>query len=215
MVFYFTSSEGLSIYMGKDKFENDELIAFGFDEDVWFHVEHLSSAHVYLRLPMGASKLDDISPTALEECCQLVKANSIEGCKKERVSVCWTKWKNLKKEAAMEAGSVTFHRPANVRTQIVTTDKEVVKALNRTKSEIESPDLAEERRQRELLYKAERKEAARLTKNADRAAKKKSEEDRKLRSYDGVFTEEAMTSNADFASTEDASAAVDFEEDFM
>ena len=52
------------IYMGRDKFENEELIKYGWPEDVWFavsrvpiaverrrfHVDDLSSAHVYLRL---------------------------------------------------------------------------------------------------------------------------------------------------------------------
>ncbi|KAM6540215.1 Coiled-coil domain-containing protein 25 [Fusarium falciforme] len=38
MVYYFTSSvvepPGF-IYVGKDKFENEDLIKFGWDEDVW------------------------------------------------------------------------------------------------------------------------------------------------------------------------------------
>ena len=50
MVYYFTIPEGNFIYMGKDKYENDELIKYSFDEDVWFHADKLSSAHVYLRL---------------------------------------------------------------------------------------------------------------------------------------------------------------------
>ena len=33
MVFYFTTSEGFTLYMGRDKFENEELIKWGFDED--------------------------------------------------------------------------------------------------------------------------------------------------------------------------------------
>lgn len=82
--------------MGKDKFENEELIRHGFLEDIWydknshfydeslnllknrFHVDDLSSAHVYLRLPMGQSTLDDISDTLLEECAQLVKVETLE-----------------------------------------------------------------------------------------------------------------------------------------
>jgi len=43
------------IYMGKDKFENEELLKWGWTEDVWFHVDNLSSAHVYLRLKEGES----------------------------------------------------------------------------------------------------------------------------------------------------------------
>ena len=39
--------------MGRDKFENEDLIRFGQPEDVWFHVDDHSSAHVYLRLNEG------------------------------------------------------------------------------------------------------------------------------------------------------------------
>lgn len=53
MVFWYESSDGHVIYMGKDKFENEELIKYGWDEDIWFHVDDLSSAHVYLRLKSG------------------------------------------------------------------------------------------------------------------------------------------------------------------
>ena len=41
------------MYMGKDKYENEDLIRYGFPEDVWFHVDNLSSAHVYLRMNRG------------------------------------------------------------------------------------------------------------------------------------------------------------------
>ena len=44
-------SEGHAMYMGKDKHENEMLLANGWPEDVWFHVDDLSSAHVYIRLP--------------------------------------------------------------------------------------------------------------------------------------------------------------------
>jgi NFACT protein RNA binding domain len=35
MVFYFTTSEGYMIYMGADKFENEDLIRYGIPEDLW------------------------------------------------------------------------------------------------------------------------------------------------------------------------------------
>ncbi|XP_053962032.1 coiled-coil domain-containing protein 25 isoform X2 [Anastrepha ludens] len=59
MVFYFKSnvvSPPALIYMGKDKHENEELIRWGWPEDVWFHVHNYSSAHVYLRLKEAAHK---------------------------------------------------------------------------------------------------------------------------------------------------------------
>lgn len=63
MVYYFksTGSDGSFeshprlLYMGKDKMENEDLIKYGLDDDVWFHVDNLSSAHVYLRLELGES----------------------------------------------------------------------------------------------------------------------------------------------------------------
>ncbi|XP_064267548.1 coiled-coil domain-containing protein 25 isoform X9 [Passer domesticus] len=89
MVFYFTSNAAAAvytIYMGKDKYENEELIKHGWPEDVWFHVDKLSSAHVYLRLHQGQS-LDDIPKEVLSDCAHLVKANSIQGCKLSSVTV--------------------------------------------------------------------------------------------------------------------------------
>jgi len=43
-----------------------------------FHVDKMSSAHVYVRLHKGQT-IDDISEGVLEDCVQLVKANSIQG----------------------------------------------------------------------------------------------------------------------------------------
>ena len=86
MVFFFTTSEGYTIYMGTDKFENEDLIRYGIPEDMWFHVDDHSSAHVYLRLNKN-QMLEDVSDATIMECAQLVKANSIEGCKLREVYV--------------------------------------------------------------------------------------------------------------------------------
>lgn len=68
MVYYFTSRDGHMIYVGKDKFENEDLIKYGFPEDIWFHADDHSSAHVYLRLNEDES-YDNIPIIALEDCC--------------------------------------------------------------------------------------------------------------------------------------------------
>lgn len=81
MVYYFESNRvdpPALIYMGKDKFENEELIKHAWENDVWFHVDKLSSAHVYLRMTDGMS-WDSIPQELLEDLAQLTKANSIEG----------------------------------------------------------------------------------------------------------------------------------------
>lgn len=72
--------------MGADKHENDKLIRWGWPEDVWFHVDKMSSAHVYLRLREGET-LDDVPEAVIQDCAQLCKQNSIMVSK--RVPICY------------------------------------------------------------------------------------------------------------------------------
>jgi NFACT protein RNA binding domain len=96
-------SPPVMLYMGKDKFESK----FNFlrtsltsprrrIDKAWsatrrlgslavfplliykFHVDNLSSAHVYLRLPSGMT-WESIPQEILTDCVQLTKANSIDG----------------------------------------------------------------------------------------------------------------------------------------
>ncbi|GAB9463084.1 Coiled-coil domain-containing protein 25, variant 2 [Globisporangium polare] len=215
MVFFFTSSEGHTIYMGKDKFENEDLIRYGFLEDIWFHVDDLSSAHVYLRLPMGKSAPDDISEACLEECAQLVKENSIEGSKKKSVGVIYTKWRNLKKTQAMEVGEVGFNHPDRVRTYVVVEkDREIVKALNRTKVE-KYPDLEEERRKQELVYKAERKKQRQVVEAAEKKTREEFKQQKELRSYSTLMTRDKIESGSKLVASADLTSVNAYEEDFM
>ncbi|DBA02362.1 TPA: hypothetical protein N0F65_007181 [Lagenidium giganteum] len=215
MVFYFTSSEGFTIYMGKDKFENEDLIRYGFLEDIWFHVDDLSSAHVYLRLPIGKSKIEDITPTCLEECAQLVKENSIEGCKKKSVAVVYTKWRNLKKTPSMEVGQVGFNHPDRVRKYVVQEkNRDILKALNKTKVE-EYPDLEEERRKRELLYKAERKKERQRLEAHERKAKEEWKQQKELRSYSTLLSRENIDAGTKLEASADLSSVNAYEDDFM
>eukprot|EP01129_Flabellula_baltica_P009869 TRINITY_DN4104_c0_g1_i2.p1 TRINITY_DN4104_c0_g1~~TRINITY_DN4104_c0_g1_i2.p1 ORF type:complete len:114 (+),score=28.91 TRINITY_DN4104_c0_g1_i2:203-544(+) len=107
MVFYMVSMPpyNYTIYVGRDKYENDELFKYGFPEDVWFHVEDLSSPHVYLRIPKGMT-IDEIPPELVEECAQLCKEGSIQGRKKKSVSVMYTPYPNLNKTSRMDYGEV-------------------------------------------------------------------------------------------------------------
>ena len=58
----------------------DKILTLLFFLSRWFHVDGLSSAHVYLRLNAN-QRLEDVSADTIMECAQFVKANSIEGCK--------------------------------------------------------------------------------------------------------------------------------------
>lgn len=146
MVFFFQSKfypDSAVIYMGKDKYENEDLIKYSFPKDVWFHVENLSSAHVYLRLD-GLQDLDSIPDKLLEEMCQLTKFNSIEGSKKKEVGVIYTFAENLYKDATMEAGAVSYKNPKAKRfIKHVLANKEILYPVKKTKTEA-FPDLQAE-----------------------------------------------------------------------
>ena len=140
--------------MGNDKFESktpfksfdslfllilelfsvdEELIRWGWPEDVWFHVDKESSAHVYLRLRPNET-LDDIPSSVIDDCAQLVKANSIKGNKLNNLDVIYTLWSNLKKTADMEVGQVGFFDQKAVRTvRVERRVNDVVNRLNKTK----------------------------------------------------------------------------------
>ncbi|KAH9932765.1 cytoplasmic protein [Epithele typhae] len=138
MVLFFTSSSHnppVMIYMGKDKFENEDLIKYAWPQDVWFHVDKLSSAHVYLRMPEGMT-WDTIPEPLLIDCAQLVKANSIEGNKKDDITIIWTPGDNLKKSGDMAVGQVSFHNDKKVkRIYVAKRENAIVNRLNKTKTE--------------------------------------------------------------------------------
>jgi hypothetical protein len=213
MVFFFTTSDGYTIYMGADKYENEDLIKYGLLEDIWFHVDDMSSAHVYLRL-RPEQRLEDVNPETIEDCAQLVKANSIEGCKLKEVTVIYTRWRNLHKTASMEVGAIGFHDRSKVKSLRVEKNNVIVNRLNKTRDE-RFPNLAELQQIRASEFRAQEKDKKREANKKEKADKMAREEAAKVRNYSSVMVEENMTSNKEFAASADDSAARAFEEDFM
>ncbi|XP_042039783.1 coiled-coil domain-containing protein 25-like [Salvia splendens] len=215
MVFYFKArpeAGDFTIFMGLDKYENEELIKYGFPEDIWFHVDKMSSAHVYLRLHKGQT-IDDLSEGVLEDCAQLVKANSIQGNKVNNVDVVYTPWQNLKKTASMDVGQVGFYNSKMVRTvRVEKRINEIVNRLNRTKVE-RTPDLKAEREAVNAAERAERKQQLREKKRREELDRLEKERQTELRSYKNLMVAEKMTSNKDIASTN--KSLQELEEDFM
>ncbi|TKA80410.1 hypothetical protein B0A49_01187 [Cryomyces minteri] len=213
MVLYFTSnvvSPAAFIYVGKDKVENEELIKYGLEEDVWyviivssspallkFHVDNLSSAHVYVRLRDGET-WDSIPPALLEDCAQLTKANSIEGNKKDNVTVIYTPWSNLKKDGSMAVGQVKkVHVPQR--------ENPTINRLNKTKVE-RFPDLRQEKQDREkelrrkdkALSLARQKEEARVAKERRELAWQRDHAYDDLHADDAVMASSNQDRNEDF-----------------
>jgi len=157
MVYFFTSlnedGKEFYIYIGKDKYENDELLKYSNPKDIWFHVSDLSSAHLYLKGP----KIDEISPSVLEDCAQLVKYNSIEGNKQSMVKIVYTPSSNLKKENGYDIGQVSFHSHSSSLLKYTTVQKRdniIIKRLQNSKKTISTVEFIKDR---ELELKGARK----------------------------------------------------------
>ncbi|QQK46433.1 Coiled-coil domain-containing protein 25 [Penicillium digitatum] len=180
MVFYFTSTvvdPSAFIYVGKDKYENEDLIKYGLDNDVWV-----------------GETWDNIAQPLLEDCAQLTKANSIEGNKKDNITVIYTPWSNLKKDGSMAAGQVTFHNHKLVRKVYVKQrENPIVNRLNKTRVE-KYPDLrAEKEEDTKKKQRGDRK-----ARDEQRAKEKKKQQEyeqlkwQKDHAYDDMFTDENL-----------------------
>jgi hypothetical protein len=172
----------------------------------------MSSAHVYVRVAHGET-IDDITPEELEDCAQLVKANSIAGNKENNVTIVYTPWSNLKKTSDMAVGQVGFFDDKLVRKVRVEKRKnEIVNRLNKTKTEL-FPDLAEEKEAYERAIREEKKAHYREEEFKRLEEERIREADREARSYDLIMDSDKMTTNkqnaAKYASFEEA------EDDFM
>ncbi|EIN12175.1 cytoplasmic protein [Punctularia strigosozonata HHB-11173 SS5] len=189
MVLFFTSAvhnPPVTLYMGKDKHENEDLIKFAWPQDVWFHVDKLSSAHVYLRMPEGMT-WDAIPEPLLIDCAQLVKANSIEGNKKDNIVIIYTPADNLKKTGDMAIGQVSFHNDKKVkRVHIPKRENPIVNRLNKTKVE-RAVDHEQEKVDRLKAESAVRRAAAAAKKKADLELARQREAEKAARSYDNLY----------------------------
>nr|CAD7393416.1 unnamed protein product [Timema cristinae] len=153
-------------------FSDEHLIRWGWPEDVWFHVDKLSSAHVYLRLLPGQT-IHDIPKEVLDDAAQLVKANSIQGNKMNDIDVVYTMWSNLKKTDGMEAGQVYKMRVAK-------RINEIVNRLNKTKREGQ-PDLQAEREEHDRKEREINKRLMREQKEREKEEERRKKEEAELR----------------------------------
>ncbi|GJN67719.1 coiled-coil domain-containing protein 25 [Purpureocillium lilacinum] len=197
MVYYFTSNvvepSGF-IYVGKDKFENEDLIKYGWEEDV--------CAHIYLRMQEGQT-WDNLPEDLVTDLAQLTKANSIEGNKKDNITIIYTPWSNLKKDGSMDVGQVK-------RVLVPQRENPIVNRLNKTKVE-KKPDLKQERddRLKELRRRDQAEMLQRRKEEARQAQEWKEKKWQKDHAYDELFTEENM------AATSNQDRAENWEDDFM
>ncbi|KAJ2977913.1 hypothetical protein NQ176_g4103 [Zarea fungicola] len=215
MVYYFTSAvvdPAAFVYVGKDKFENEDLIKYGWEEDVCsrFHVDKLSSAHIYLRMNEGQT-WDNLPQELLMDLAQLTKANSIEGNKKDNITIIYTPWSNLKKDGSMDVGQVSFKDNKKVKRILVPQrENPIVNRLNKTKVE-KKPDFKQEKddREKEIRRKANAALQIKKKEEARQAQEWKEKKWQKDHAYDDLFTEDNMAMQSNQNRSED------WEDDFM
>ncbi|KAM3450503.1 hypothetical protein MY3296_006066 [Beauveria thailandica] len=217
MVYYYTSAvvdpPGF-IYVGKDKFENEDLIKFGWDEDVWYAytlAKLPKTAHIYLRMNEG-QQWDSLPENLVMDLAHLTKANSIEGNKKDNITVIYTPWSNLKKDGSMDIGQVSFKNSRLVKRVLVAQRENViVNRLNKTKTEVKQPDFKQQKddHDKEIRRKANAALQTKKKEEARQAQEWKEKKWQKEHAYDDLFTEE----NMDMQSNQNRSE--DWEDDFM
>lgn len=199
MVIYFKSdveNPPVTLFMGIDKHENEDLIKWGWPEDVWFHVDQLSSAHVYLRLAPGQT-IKDIPPAVLEDAGQLVKANSISGSKMNEVDVVYTMWSNLRKTPDMDVGQVGFHNDKEVRKIKIAKNNTIVKRLEKTREVDAQPDLRNQREERDREERDSKKKQQKEEMARRKEEERRRKEEAETRSYTTLMKSENMKSNRD------------------
>jgi hypothetical protein len=165
------SSSDITCYVGRDKHENEFLIKYGWPGDIWFHVDALSSAHVYFRIttdaaPVTGIPIDDLPEDSVYDMMQIVKHNSISGCKLAATKIVYTPHSNLKKTFEMESGTVTYHNTKLCRYKRCDKDKARVKELEKTKIERVNVDFFEEMKANERRI-IERKKRERMESQND------------------------------------------------
>lgn len=186
MVFTYIISGGYLVYVGLDKYENEELIKFALPYDLWFHVDSESSAHVYLRLKEGDT-LDKIPEEALEDCCQLVKSRSIKGCKLKECTIVYTPASNLKKTNGMDIGQVGFHNDKLRRFRKITKNNAIVNRIEKVKKEIKLEEHKKGYFDYQQEMKLKREQEYRERKKQEIEDIRKNKEHQRIVSYADVF----------------------------
>ncbi|GAA5853973.1 hypothetical protein JCM9279_007621 [Rhodotorula babjevae] len=220
MVLFFSSNalgddKPVVIYAGKDKFENEELLKhFIPEQDVWVHVDKLSSPHIYLRMPEGM-EWDKIPEKLLLDAGALCKAGSIQG-NKVAVTIIYCLATNILKRGDFATGSVTFHDPRKVRRfRIEERDNAIVNRLNKTKREL-AVDHEAERTQRDSARQRAKRLAATELRNAELAVARARKADVEAKSYERLHTGEGSEAwEEDRWEASRKEGEFDGEEDFM
>ena len=102
--FHYISSDGFSIYVGKNNLQNEELtFKFAVGNDWWFHAKGRPGSHVIVR-----SEGKELPDSTFEEAARLAAYYST-GRGQEKVEIDYIEKKHVKKVAGAKPGFVIYH----------------------------------------------------------------------------------------------------------
>lgn len=108
----FTDELIAEIWVGQSDKENDNLFLLADQNDLWFHLDKMPSAHVWLHFLQ--SRTDKVVLKSLiNKCALLVKEHS--KCPRGRTKVCYLNKKSLRKDYS-KVGSVILKKGPQIIT---------------------------------------------------------------------------------------------------
>mgnify|MGYP000846741674 FL=1 len=119
--YHYISSDGFSIYVGKNNRQNDRLtLKTAHKEDIWLHVQKMPGSHVIIK-----KENREIPDSTLEEAAILAAYYS-KARNSNNVSVDYTSKKNVRKQSGSKPGMVIYD---NYKTINVSPDKKIINKL--------------------------------------------------------------------------------------
>lgn len=121
MPFEYRTSDGFSVWAGKNNLQNDLLsMKTAYKSDIWFHTQKIHGSHVILAVD-GREPTD----TAMTEAAMIAAYHS-KAKHSSMVPVDYTEVRNLKKPNGAKPGFVIYHV---YQTAYVTPDEQKIEAL--------------------------------------------------------------------------------------
>jgi predicted ribosome quality control (RQC) complex YloA/Tae2 family protein len=119
--YYYKSTDGYDIYVGKNNSQNDFLTTkFAVSSDIWMHVKNIPGSHVIIKSKNGV-----VSDAAILEAA-LLSAYYSKAKSSSSVPVDFTEKKNVKKPAGSKPGMVIYYTN---KTIYVTPDEDFINKL--------------------------------------------------------------------------------------
>jgi predicted ribosome quality control (RQC) complex YloA/Tae2 family protein len=99
-----------TIYEGKNAQGNNSLLDECSENDIWFHVNNSTSAHIVLSIPTTTTTTTKPPKQVIKRCCCICKASTKTS---NKVEIVYTTRSNLEK--VNDRGTVTFIDPTKTK----------------------------------------------------------------------------------------------------